>query len=117
GVGERLADLLGGAPPQQMHADGADGDRRQHKGRYGAADAEAHAGVLVGGWLPQYGTIPASVSATTPIQRPGHSSVTGVGPQRRRNLPITCSVPAKRALCLAVISKVMQCTMYPSRRP
>ena len=43
GVGQGLADLMGGAPPQQMHADGADDDGRQYEGRNGAADAEAHA--------------------------------------------------------------------------
>ena len=46
GVGQGLADLLRGAPPQQMHADGADDDRRQDKGRNGAANADAHAKVL-----------------------------------------------------------------------
>ncbi|MEI9925002.1 MAG: hypothetical protein WDN50_17015 [Bradyrhizobium sp.] len=31
GVGEGPADLLCSAPPQQMHTEGADDDRRQHK--------------------------------------------------------------------------------------
>ena len=60
GAGERLADPLRGTPPQQMHADGADDDRRQDEGRNGAADAEAHARVQVGG---------ASYRNTQPYQR------------------------------------------------
>ena len=51
GIGQRLADLMGGAPPQQMHADGADGDGRQHEGGNGGADAEAHAGSCFAGPL------------------------------------------------------------------
>ena len=71
GVGQGLADLMGGAPPQQMHADGADDDGRQHEGRNGAADAEAHAGVLFrGAALWQYATIAASVSAGEAISAP-----------------------------------------------
>ena len=81
GVGERLADLMGGAPPQQMHADGADDDGRQHEGGNGGADAEAHAGVLFrGAAYRHYATIPASVSAARPFRRPGHVSVTAVEP-------------------------------------
>jgi hypothetical protein len=51
GVSQRLADLVGGAPPQQMHADGADGDGRQHEGGNGGADAEAHEGPVSRGRL------------------------------------------------------------------
>ncbi len=46
GIGKGLADLDGGAPPQKMHADGADDDRRQDEGGNGAADADAHTEVL-----------------------------------------------------------------------
>ena len=71
GVGQRLADLMGGAPPQQMHADGADDDGRQHEGGNGGADAEAHAGVLFRGAVYRpYATIAASVSAREAISAP-----------------------------------------------
>ncbi len=77
--GERLADLMGGAPPQQMHADGADDDGRQHEGGNGGADAEAHTGVqFAGADYRRYATISASVSPRGHFGHPGHGSVTEV---------------------------------------
>ena len=80
GIGKGLADLLGGAPPQQMHADGADDDRRQHEGRNGAADADAHARVLARGLLTAIRNHTSVCFAGEAISAAGHSSVTGVEP-------------------------------------
>ena len=80
GIGQGLADLLRRAPPQQMHADGADDDGGQYEGRNGAADADAHARSWLAGLLPQYGTILTFVSPPAPSRGSGHGSVTGVEP-------------------------------------
>ena len=46
--------LLSGTPPQQMHANGADGDRREDEGRDGAADTNAQRLSWLPGLLTQY---------------------------------------------------------------
>ena len=73
------------------------------------------------GRLPQYGTILASVSPARPIPAPficlGHGSVTRVEPEADETYRLPVPYKPRRRYALRQFSKVMQCTMFPSRRP
>ena len=85
---------FGGPPPQQMHADGADDDRRQHEGGDGAADPDAHAVLICGFFTAIRNHI--SVWFTGDGISVRHGPVTALKPRTPRNLWIVCFVQANR---------------------
>src|SRR5205823_6029831 len=76
---------------------------------------------IEGSWFagvsPQYGPILAFVSPLTPSRPAGHGPVTTVEPEADETYRLPVPYWPRRRYALRQFSKVMQCTMFPSRRP